>query len=152
MSALRDEPADFTVITGIDTMEILEQALEAARTFTPLSKETVATSTRPHRGRGGNRQIRTVQDFRADTTGRRTIRSGSAEVKAKSLMVESRWMMVGGFIPTTLQHPISAEQRLPGRVVELKFSSARPCRWWSPGDYPDWVGHSKFSEIALALQ
>ena len=32
-----------TVITGIDTMEILEQALEAARTFTPLSKETVAT-------------------------------------------------------------------------------------------------------------
>ena len=32
-----------TVITGIDTMQILEQALEAARTFTPLSKETVAT-------------------------------------------------------------------------------------------------------------
>jgi aryl-alcohol dehydrogenase-like predicted oxidoreductase len=31
-----------TVITGIDTIEILEQALEAARTFTPLSKETVA--------------------------------------------------------------------------------------------------------------
>ena len=31
-----------TVITGIDTMEILKQALEAARTFTPLSKETVA--------------------------------------------------------------------------------------------------------------
>jgi aryl-alcohol dehydrogenase-like predicted oxidoreductase len=31
-----------TVITGIDTMEILEQALEAARTFTPLSKDTVA--------------------------------------------------------------------------------------------------------------
>jgi aryl-alcohol dehydrogenase-like predicted oxidoreductase len=32
-----------TVITGIDSMEILEQALAAARTFTPLSKETVAT-------------------------------------------------------------------------------------------------------------
>ena len=31
-----------TVITGIDTMEILEQALEAARRFTPLTKETVA--------------------------------------------------------------------------------------------------------------
>ena len=31
-----------TVITGIDTTEILKQALEAARTFTPLSKETVA--------------------------------------------------------------------------------------------------------------
>jgi ABC-type branched-subunit amino acid transport system substrate-binding protein len=32
-----------TVTTGIDTMEILEQALEAARTFTPLSKEAVAS-------------------------------------------------------------------------------------------------------------
>ena len=31
-----------TVITGIDTPEILKQALEAARSFTPLSKETVA--------------------------------------------------------------------------------------------------------------
>ena len=31
-----------TVITGIDTVEILEQALEAARTFTPLSREAVA--------------------------------------------------------------------------------------------------------------
>ena len=31
-----------TVITGIDTMEILAQALEAARTFTPLSQEAVA--------------------------------------------------------------------------------------------------------------
>ena len=31
-----------TVITGIDTTEILKQALEAARTFTPLRKETVA--------------------------------------------------------------------------------------------------------------
>ena len=31
-----------TVITGIDTIEILEQALEAARTFTPLSREAVA--------------------------------------------------------------------------------------------------------------
>jgi predicted aldo/keto reductase-like oxidoreductase len=32
-----------TVITGIDTMEILKQALEAARTFTPLSTDTVAS-------------------------------------------------------------------------------------------------------------
>jgi hypothetical protein len=32
-----------TVITRIDMTEILKQALEAARTFTPLSKETVAT-------------------------------------------------------------------------------------------------------------
>jgi uncharacterized protein len=31
-----------TVITGIDTTEVLEQALEAARTFAPLGKETVA--------------------------------------------------------------------------------------------------------------
>ena len=31
-----------TVITGIDTIEILEQALEAAHTFTPLSREAVA--------------------------------------------------------------------------------------------------------------
>ena len=31
-----------TVITGIDKIEILEQALEAARTFTPLSREAVA--------------------------------------------------------------------------------------------------------------
>ncbi|HEY5741680.1 MAG TPA: aldo/keto reductase [Terrimicrobiaceae bacterium] len=30
-----------TVITGIDTMQILEQAMEAARTFTPLSNEAV---------------------------------------------------------------------------------------------------------------
>ena len=31
-----------TVITGIDSMKILDQALEAARTFKPLSKEAVA--------------------------------------------------------------------------------------------------------------
>lgn len=30
------------VITGIDGMEILDQALEAARTFKPMSKEAVA--------------------------------------------------------------------------------------------------------------
>ena len=30
------------VITGIDSMEILEQALEAARTFRPLSDDEVA--------------------------------------------------------------------------------------------------------------
>ena len=53
-----------TVITGIDTMEILEQALEAARTFTPLSKETVANATRPHSRRGGNGQVRAVQDVK----------------------------------------------------------------------------------------
>ena len=32
-----------TVITGIDSMEILEQALEAARTFKPMTQEQVAT-------------------------------------------------------------------------------------------------------------
>ena len=32
-----------TVITGIDSMKILEQAFEAARTFKPLSKEEVST-------------------------------------------------------------------------------------------------------------
>jgi aryl-alcohol dehydrogenase-like predicted oxidoreductase len=31
-----------TVITGIDRMEILDQALEAVRTFKPMSQETVA--------------------------------------------------------------------------------------------------------------
>jgi predicted aldo/keto reductase-like oxidoreductase len=31
-----------TAITGIDGMEVLQQALEAARTFAPLSRETVA--------------------------------------------------------------------------------------------------------------
>src|SRR5262245_47083685 len=31
-----------TVITGIDTTEVLEQALQAAHTFVPLSKEAVA--------------------------------------------------------------------------------------------------------------
>ena len=31
-----------TVITGIDTTEVLEQALHAARTFAPLSKEAIA--------------------------------------------------------------------------------------------------------------
>jgi predicted aldo/keto reductase-like oxidoreductase len=32
-----------TVITGIDSLKILDQALEAARTFTPMSKEAVAS-------------------------------------------------------------------------------------------------------------
>ena len=32
-----------TVITGIDSMEILEQAIEAARTFKPMTQEQVAT-------------------------------------------------------------------------------------------------------------
>jgi len=32
-----------TVITGIDSLKILDQALEAARTFKPMSKETVAS-------------------------------------------------------------------------------------------------------------
>ena len=31
-----------TVITGIDRMEVLDQALEAARTFKPMSKEAVS--------------------------------------------------------------------------------------------------------------
>ena len=31
-----------TVITGIDNLKVLDQALEAARTFKPMSKETVA--------------------------------------------------------------------------------------------------------------
>ncbi len=32
-----------TVITGIDSLKLLDQALEAARTFKPMSKETVAS-------------------------------------------------------------------------------------------------------------
>ena len=31
-----------TVVTGIDRMEVLDQALEAARTFKPMSQETVS--------------------------------------------------------------------------------------------------------------
>ena len=32
-----------TVITGIDSMKILDQAIEAARTFKPMSREAVAS-------------------------------------------------------------------------------------------------------------
>jgi ABC-type branched-subunit amino acid transport system substrate-binding protein len=32
-----------TVITGIDSLKVLDQALQAARTFKPLSKEAVAS-------------------------------------------------------------------------------------------------------------
>ena len=45
-----------TVITGIDRMEILDQALEAARTFKPMSQEAVVGAARPHGGRGGSGQ------------------------------------------------------------------------------------------------
>ena len=53
-----------TVITGIDTTEILKQALEAARTFTPLSKETVAKLLARTADAAATRQIRAVQNFK----------------------------------------------------------------------------------------
>jgi ABC-type branched-subunit amino acid transport system substrate-binding protein len=42
MSPLRDEPSGLDSDHGIDTIEVLEQALHAARTFAPLSKEAIA--------------------------------------------------------------------------------------------------------------
>ena len=38
----RHEPADFVVIPGIDSPQILDQAFEASGTFRPISKEQVA--------------------------------------------------------------------------------------------------------------
>ena len=51
-----------TVITGIDSLEILEQDLEAVKTFQPLTeKQTAALLARTARG-GRRRPLRAVQD------------------------------------------------------------------------------------------
>ncbi len=50
------------VITGIDSMEVLEQALEVARTFRPLSDAEVARTAREDGGRRLARRVRALQD------------------------------------------------------------------------------------------
>ena len=46
-----------TVITGIDSMKILDQALEAARTFKPHEQASCRGSARAHRTSSGHRQV-----------------------------------------------------------------------------------------------
>jgi hypothetical protein len=42
MPALPHEPAHQPVITGIDSIQVLDQAMTAARTFRPLSEQELA--------------------------------------------------------------------------------------------------------------
>jgi ABC-type branched-subunit amino acid transport system substrate-binding protein len=59
-----------TVITGIDSMEILEQALEAARTFKPMTQEQVATllkRTADVAATGDYEQFKTTSEFDGTT-------------------------------------------------------------------------------------
>jgi len=54
------------VITGCDSLKILEQALEAARTFKPMSSDEVATllgKTAPAAGQGEFERYKTSHDF-----------------------------------------------------------------------------------------
>ncbi len=51
-----------TVITGIDRTEILDQALEAARTFKPMGQEAGFGLAGPHRRSGADWSVRAVQD------------------------------------------------------------------------------------------
>ena len=51
------------VITGMNTMEYLNQGFEAARTFKPMDKETVAALLAKTADGGGERRIRAVQDL-----------------------------------------------------------------------------------------
>ena len=53
------------VITGIDSMEVLKQDLEAVRTFKPLEPRADGRPAPAHRRRRQRRPIRTVQDHRA---------------------------------------------------------------------------------------
>jgi hypothetical protein len=50
------------VITGIDSMEILGQALEAARTFRPFTEEQTAQLLSKTRDAAPGGEIRTFQD------------------------------------------------------------------------------------------
>ena len=45
------------VITGMESMENLQQALEAARTFKPMSRGEVKQTARPHRRSRRHRPI-----------------------------------------------------------------------------------------------
>jgi predicted aldo/keto reductase-like oxidoreductase len=54
------------VITGCDSMKILQQALDAARSFRPMSSEQVATllaKTAPAAGKGEFERYKTTHDF-----------------------------------------------------------------------------------------
>ena len=51
------------VITGIDRMEILDQALEAARTFRPMTAAAGATRCWRRRPLPRRRRLRAVQDL-----------------------------------------------------------------------------------------
>ena len=50
------------VITGCDSLPILQQALKVARTFKPLSEEQIAASPRPNRAGGPKRRMGALQD------------------------------------------------------------------------------------------
>jgi hypothetical protein len=67
MFALLDEPADQrVVITGCDSMQILEQALNAARTFKPMSQEqrqALLARTAQVAAAGGLELYKTSQTF-----------------------------------------------------------------------------------------
>ena len=71
------------VITGIDTMAILEQALDAARTFKPMATQEVASllaKTAPRPRTGEFERYKTTNMF----DGTPTTRSGSGSAKIKA--------------------------------------------------------------------
>jgi hypothetical protein len=72
MSSLRAESADLRgVITGIDSLKILEQAFEATRTFRPMSTATVGRllkKTARAAARGEFELFKTSSIFDATTT------------------------------------------------------------------------------------
>ena len=51
------------VITGCDSLPILQQALKVARSFKPLSGEQVAGSSGPNRARSPKRRMGALQDI-----------------------------------------------------------------------------------------
>ena len=74
--ALRHEPADSVVITGIDSMEILDQAFEAVRTFQPLTQKQIAALLKRTAAGRCRRPVRAVQNNERLRRARRSIRSG----------------------------------------------------------------------------
>ena len=63
--------ATSVVITGIDSMEILEQAFEVARNFRPLSEQEVAeilAKTEPHAKSGEFELFKTTSIFDSTAT------------------------------------------------------------------------------------
>lgn len=106
-----------TVITGIDSLKILDQAFEAGRSFKPMSEETRAAllAARPKQPRpGGLNSSRP----RAITTARPTTRNGWVE---KSEGGQPIWIGVN-------VHPLATEkshQRLAAFGRELRCQTAR---------------------------